>query len=39
VLARHAPKARLQQPFSMQADQERQTMNTVNDWLKARASK
>jgi flavodoxin len=34
VLASHAPKAQLQSPFSMQADQERQTMNTVNTWLK-----
>jgi flavodoxin len=34
VLARHAPRARLQQGFSMQADQERQTMNTVVGWLK-----
>jgi len=34
VLATHAPRARLQRAFSMQADQERQTMNTVNSWLK-----
>ena len=34
VLASHAPRARLQRGFSMQADQERQTMNTVNSWLK-----
>jgi flavodoxin len=34
VLASHAPNARLQRGFSMQADQERRTMNTVNDWLK-----
>jgi flavodoxin len=34
VLASHAPKARLERGFSMQADQERQTMNTVNSWLK-----
>jgi flavodoxin len=34
VIRSHAPKARLQPPFSMQADQERQTMNTVNEWLK-----
>ena len=33
VLASHAPGARLQRGFSMQADQERQTMNTVNGWL------
>jgi flavodoxin len=34
VLRSHAPKARIQQPLSMQADQERQTMNIVNGWLK-----
>ena len=34
VLARHAPNSQLQPAFSMQADQERQTMNTVNAWLK-----
>ena len=34
VLAKHAPQARVQRGFSMQADQERQTMNTVNSWLK-----
>jgi flavodoxin len=33
VLATHAPRARHQPGFSMQADQERQTMNTVNSWL------
>lgn len=33
VLARHAPKAQLRTAFSMQADQERQTMNSVNAWL------
>jgi flavodoxin len=33
VLARLAPDARIQPAFSMQADQERQTMNTVNGWL------
>jgi flavodoxin len=33
VLARDVPKARLQQGFAMQADQERRTMNQVNDWL------
>lgn len=33
VLARDMPKARLQQGFAMQADQERRTMNQVNDWL------
>ena len=34
VLATHASGARLQRGFSMQADQERQTMNTVNSWLR-----
>ena len=34
VIASHAPRARLERGFSMQADQERQTMNAVNDWLK-----
>lgn len=34
ILANHAPKARLQTAFSMQADQERQTMERVNTWLK-----
>lgn len=33
VLARHAPKARLHPGFVMEADQERRTMNQVNDWL------
>ncbi|MES2910084.1 MAG: flavodoxin [Pseudomonadota bacterium] len=33
VLAQHAPKARLVKAFSMQADQERQTMDRVNGWL------
>jgi flavodoxin len=34
VLASDAPKARLQIGFSMQADQERQTMDRVNNWLR-----
>ncbi|WP_073664208.1 flavodoxin [Pseudomonas aeruginosa] len=34
VLASHAPKARLHRGFVMEADQERRTMNQVNDWLK-----
>lgn len=34
VLASHAPKARLREGFLLQADQERQTMNAVNGWLK-----
>jgi flavodoxin len=33
VIARHAPKARLRRAFSMQADQERRTMDRVNAWL------
>jgi flavodoxin len=33
VLASHAPKARIRDPFVMQADQERQTMERVNSWL------
>jgi flavodoxin len=33
VLTSLAPGARIQRAFSMQADQERQTMNTVNGWL------
>lgn len=35
VLASHAPRARLRQGFLMQADQERRTMNLVNDWMKS----
>jgi flavodoxin len=33
ILANHAPQARLHSGFSMQADQERQTMNRVKSWL------
>lgn len=33
VLARLAPGANLRQGFAMEADQERRTMNQVNDWL------
>ena len=33
VIARYAPKATLRPAFSMQADQERRTMNLVNAWL------
>lgn len=33
VIARHAPKAKILPPFSLQADQERQTMERVNAWL------
>lgn len=35
VLTRAAPKAQIQQGFAMQADQERRTMNQVNDWLQS----
>jgi flavodoxin len=35
VLKRHAPGARLLDPFSMQADQERRTINEVAAWLGA----
>lgn len=34
VIARHAPRARLQQGFLMQAEQERQVMERVNSWLR-----
>jgi flavodoxin len=33
VIARHAPRALLREGLSMQADQERQTMDRVNRWL------
>jgi flavodoxin len=33
VLASHAPRARISSPFVMEADQDRRTMNLVNDWL------
>ena len=36
ILASHAPKAHLHPGFSMQADQERQTMERVTGWLKQR---
>lgn len=35
VLTRQAPKARLRGGLSLEADQERRTMNQVNDWLKS----
>lgn len=34
VLASRAPKARLRPGFVMEADQERRTMNQVNEWLR-----
>ncbi|KQQ75678.1 flavodoxin [Xanthomonas sp. Leaf131] len=33
VLARHAPGARILEAFTMESDQERRTMETVNSWL------
>ncbi|VWC91325.1 hypothetical protein BLA18112_03342 [Burkholderia lata] len=33
VLASHAPQAKMCSPFVMEADQERKTMNLVNEWL------
>lgn len=35
MLARHAPKASIQEAYVMEADQERRTMETVNAWLAA----
>lgn len=35
VLASHAPGARIEQPFVMEADQERRTLNQVRGWLEA----
>ncbi len=36
VLAEHAPDARLEEGFALQADQERRTLSQVTDWLAAR---
>lgn len=33
VLADHAPGARIEKPFTLEADQERRTLNEVNGWL------
>jgi len=33
VLSSHAPGARIQEPFVMEADQERRTLNQIKDWL------
>lgn len=33
VLKRHAPDAHIEEPFVMEADQERRTLNTVRGWL------
>ncbi len=33
VLKSHAPNARIQNPFVMEADQERRTMTTVRGWM------
>jgi flavodoxin len=35
VLAQRAPGARIERPFVMEADQERQTLNQVTNWLEA----
>jgi flavodoxin len=34
VLSSHAPGARIEPPFVMEADQERRTLNAVNGWLR-----
>lgn len=34
VLSSHAPEARLREGFSMEADQERRTMEQVTEWLR-----
>jgi flavodoxin len=34
VVAAHAPRARLLKEFSMRADQERETLSQVTDWLR-----
>lgn len=39
VLARLAPKADLQKGLTIEADQERRTMDRVNDWLKNSSAK
>lgn len=39
VIAQHAPKSQIQPAFSIQADQERQTMDRVNAWLGASRAK
>lgn len=33
VLASHAPDSRIAEPFVMEADQERRTLNEINGWL------
>lgn len=38
VLASHAPAARIEAPFVMQADQERRTLDQVHSWLGVRGS-
>ncbi len=39
ALMEHAPAARILDAFSMEADQERRTMNQVRDWLAAVAAR
>jgi flavodoxin len=36
VIRSHAPRSTLRRPFVMEADQERRTMNLVNEWLRSR---
>ncbi|TXC72003.1 flavodoxin [Sphingomonas ginsenosidivorax] len=38
VLASHAPGARVEDPFVMEADQERRTLTQVNSWLGVKPS-
>lgn len=38
VLAAHAPDARIEPAFVMEADQERRTLNQVRDWLRSARS-
>ncbi len=33
ILQKHVPTARIETPFSMEADQERRTLEQVNEWL------
>ncbi|HEX8239689.1 MAG TPA: flavodoxin [Allosphingosinicella sp.] len=33
VLTSHAPNARIEEPFSMEADQERRTLDQIRSWL------
>lgn len=35
TIAKLAPRAKIMEPFSLKCDQERDTMNSVNDWLRS----